>query len=65
MVMSEINEIKDKFVEEFSPVRIYLFGSFADGTQNSESDFDFYNVVRDGTTNIADLTAEACELPLS
>jgi len=59
MPIAEIDEIKNKFVEELSPVRIYLFGSFADGSNNEDSDFDFYIVVRDNTGNIADLTTNA------
>jgi len=55
----EINEIKDKFVEVLSPVRIYLFGSFADGSYTEDSDFDFYIVVKDDTENLADLTIKA------
>jgi len=59
MPMEEINEIKDKFVQELDPLRIYLFGSFADGSENEDSDFDFYIVVEDNAKNIADLTVEA------
>jgi len=59
MRITEINEIKDKFVEELSPVRIYLFGSFANGSNSEDSDFDFYIVVKDNTDNLADLTTDA------
>lgn len=55
----EIEKIKDKFVSRLSPKKIYLFGSFADGNEKADSDFDFYIVVKDGTENIVDLTAEA------
>ena len=55
----EINLIKDKLINELSPVKIYLFGSFANGTENEDSDYDFYIVIKDGTQNIADVTAEA------
>ena len=41
------------------PQRIYLFGSYADGTYNEDSDFDFYIVVNDDADNLADLTAKA------
>ena len=44
----EINQIKERFISELSPVKIYLFGSFADGSYTDESDFDFFIVVDDG-----------------
>lgn len=61
MVVSEqeIEKIKEKFVSHLAPKKIYLFGSFADGSEKEDSDFDFYIVVQDGTENIVDLTAEA------
>ena len=40
-------------------MKVYLFGSFADGTANEDSDFDFYVVVKDETKNLTDLTAQA------
>lgn len=55
----EIDKIKEKLINELSPLKIYLFGSFARGTANEDSDFDFYIVVRDDTKNLVDLTAEA------
>ncbi len=42
-----------------SPLKIYLFGSYAAGTANEDSDFDFYIVVKDDARNLADLTADA------
>ena len=59
MPETEINLIKEKFISELSPEKIYLFGSFANGTANADSDFDFYIIVKDDTKNLADLTAEA------
>ena len=59
MVNKEIDLIKERFIDELSPLKIYLFGSFANGTENEDSDYDFYIVVKDGTQNIADMTAEA------
>ena len=55
----EIDQIKEKLVQELSPVKIYLFGSFADGTAGEDSDFDFYIVVKDDSINLVDLTVEA------
>lgn len=55
----EINELKDCMVRELSPLRIYLFGSFAEGKQQEDSDYDFYIVVKDSSDNISDLTTQA------
>ena len=57
----EIGLIKDKLVEALSPVKVYLFGSFADGRAREDSDFDFYVVVKDGSGDPLDLTAKAHE----
>lgn len=46
---SEINkyleDIKNKVVPEVSPEKIYLFGSYAMNSYNSESDIDLFFVV--------------------
>ena len=55
----EIEQIKKRLINKLSPSKIYLFGSFADGTATDDSDFDFYIVVKDGTKNLVDLTADA------
>ena len=59
MPENEINLIKEKLVNKLTPLKIYLFGSFADGTATEDSDFDFYIIVKDDSQNLADLTAEA------
>ena len=59
MLMNEINELCGQFVSQLSPLRVYLFGSFADGTNSEQSDLDFYIVMKDGTINLVDLTARA------
>ena len=59
MPTREIELIKNQFVSKLSPKKIYLFGSFAEGRETEDSDFDFYIIVADGTTNLVDLTAEA------
>ena len=41
MPTTEINELTNSFVKDLMPMRIYLFGSFAEGKQNADSDFDF------------------------
>lgn len=41
----EIQNIVNRFVETLNPLKIYLFGSFARGTENNESDYNFYIVM--------------------
>ena len=59
MPVAEINELKDCFVEQLSPLQVYLFGSYADGTYNEDSDFDFYIVVDDTHTDLLELMTRA------
>ena len=59
MPINEIDELKDSFVKDLLPRRIYLFGSFAEGKQNADSDFDFYIVVDDSEKDVLGLTAKA------
>ncbi len=59
MSMNEIDDLKNCFIENLAPVRIYLFGSFAEGRQTEESDFDFYIVVDDHLKNIIAETRKA------
>ena len=44
---NNIEEITNCFVNQINPVKIFLFGSFADGTYDDNSDYDFYIVVKD------------------
>ena len=55
----EIEELKDSFVNELHPWRVYLFGSFAEGRETEESDCDFYIVVDDLETDMVALTTRA------
>ena len=59
MPINEIEELKNQFVKQLSPIRIYLFGSFANGTNSENSDFDFYIVVDDKVTDLVEMTANA------
>lgn len=59
MQTKEIEQIKEKLVRQLSPEKIYLFGSFAEGTADEGSDVDIYIIVKDDTENLVDLTAEA------
>ena len=47
MPVNEIEELKEQFISQLKPLKIYLFGSFANGTYTEESDFDFYIIVSD------------------
>ena len=46
--LDNIREITERFVVQVDPLKIYLFGSFANGSYTSQSDFDFFIVVDDG-----------------
>ena len=59
MPINEIEELKNQFVAQLTPVRVYLFGSFATGTHTADSDLDFYIVVEDGVNDLVDLTTQA------
>lgn len=59
MPVNEIEELKEQFISQLMPLKIYLFGSFANGTYAEESDFDFYIVVNDAIENLKDLTTQA------
>ena len=47
MITNEIKAIVSRLQQSTSPLRIYLFGSFARGEERSDSDYDFYIVVPD------------------
>ena len=59
MPTQEIDNIKQKFIDEIKPLQIYLFGSYAAGKETEDSDFDFYLVVDDNAGRIVDITADA------
>ncbi len=59
MPTAEINELKDCLVQQLSPLKVYLFGSFANGTKTEGSDLDFYIVVDDQQQDLLDLTYQA------
>ncbi len=56
---NEIQELKDCFIKELLPEKIYLFGSFADDTDREDSDFDFYIVANENVNNLADEASRA------
>jgi predicted nucleotidyltransferase len=53
---SEILNIKDTIISTVDPDRVYLFGSYAYGTPKSDSDYDFYVVLKD-TSSLKPLEA--------
>lgn len=42
-----ISTITRRFVEQVNPLKVYLFGSYANGSYNKDSDYDFYIVIHD------------------
>ena len=48
-VTPEIRQIADIIRQAVPAERIYLFGSYAYGTPNEHSDYDFYVVIPDGS----------------
>lgn len=55
----EIKTITEKFVKELSPLKVYLFGSYARGNFTSESDYDFYILMPDSYNVTNDTSAKA------
>jgi predicted nucleotidyltransferase len=47
MANTEIAAVKDIILKTVDCERIYLFGSYAYGTPNANSDYDFYVVLQD------------------
>ena len=43
-----IEQLARCFIEALNPIKVILFGSFANGTYSENSDYDFYLVVDDG-----------------
>ena len=56
--VDNIKEMTECFVSQLDPLKVILFGSFADGSYTDESDYDFYIVVIDGS-NICEATDKA------
>ena len=59
MPNDEIHAIKDRLVEQLSPLKIYLFGSYAYGTPAADSDYGFYIVVDDSHSDSYEQTIRA------
>jgi predicted nucleotidyltransferase len=57
-LIEKIEDIKESILK-FVPARyIYLFGSYAYGTQSDKSDIDIYIVIPDGITNLTEIYAK-------
>lgn len=59
MPSKEIEKLKDELVNQLAPIRVYLFGSYATGNYNENSDLDFYIVVDDEVTDLIEVTTRA------
>ena len=59
MVTKELLQISEKLKCEINPLQIYLFGSYAKGTQNPDSDYDIYLVVADDAGDNIELSQKA------
>jgi len=63
----KIKELAGRIYDTLKPCKVYLFGSFANGTQDEDSDYDFYVVVEDNVKDTFDCAAEAhyaiCKIP--
>ena len=53
-----IRRMTDRMVSRVKPVKVILFGSFAEGTYTAESDYDFYLVI-DDDRSVSDATDAA------
>ena len=49
VISDEIMQIRDAIVGAVPAEKIYLFGSYANGTPNEDSDYDIYVVLQDGS----------------
>ena len=59
MLNEEIIALKERFVQKLNPLKIYLFGSYAYGNPESDSDYDFYIVVDDSKYNTYEISVTA------
>jgi len=57
--LADIQEITELIKEAVPVERIYLFGSYAYGEPNEDSDYDFFVVIPDGGMRALDAAMEA------
>ncbi len=53
--MWKIEEVKKKLVNEFNPKKIYIFGSYAWGNPNEDSDLDIMVITEQCNNKILDM----------
>ena len=61
-IQNDLDLIKESVLQTVPAEAIYLFGSYAYGMPNHESDLDIYVVVPDETTGLGELHADVFEL---
>lgn len=59
MVTNEIRSIAQRLEQSVSPQKIYLFGSFARGEEQLDSDYDFYLVMPDSVSDTLSVSQNA------
>jgi predicted nucleotidyltransferase len=57
-IQNDLDLIKESVLQTIPAEAIYLFGSYAYGTPNEDSDIDIYVVLPDGTTELGELYAD-------
>ena len=57
-IQNELDIIKDGILQNVPAEAIYLFGSYAYGKPNEDSDLDIYVVVPDNTDDLSELYAD-------
>ena len=57
-IQHDLDIIKESVLKTVTAEAIYLFGSYAYGTPNQESDIDIFVVVPDGTDELSELYAD-------
>lgn len=55
----ELENIVQAIVKELQPEKIYLFGSYARGDENADSDFDIYVILEDTRPASLDMCSRA------
>lgn len=65
LINNEIKKLSETIVNSLSPERIYLFGSFAKGTANDKSDYDFYVLLDDKAKDLHAKTVKAYEATMN
>lgn len=59
MITNEIRAIAERLQKSVNPQKIYLFGSFARNEEKDDSDYDFYLVMSDSTTDRLSVSQKA------